>query len=276
MEKNEDVFEFNDDGFLTERSGFRDSLTRGSKGDLFSHAYQINRDCHRLLFSTKPHNKDGQELLVAAAFIRALEHFQASLLLLRNGLVAPGKVEIRATLEAIFTTRALAVNEGAVEAFIKDDLYQRRKLINKAQSSDDINFEDLKNSVTDEMIKALNNEIKKFGVTHLSTEDLSRLAGMHRWYLTAYTLLSKAVHTHVRDLECYMVSDQEGQIRSFLYAPSIEDIPELLLTASHYILIGGDAVAKTFNLEFPSLEKHSKFIHTELASHGKSELPGSD
>ena len=101
------TFQFDDDGFLTERRTLLQAGIRNANEQLFVRAEQINRDCHKLLFSVSAHNEDGREMLVTVAFIRALEHYQAAVLLLQTGLVAPAKVGIRATLEAVFTARAI-------------------------------------------------------------------------------------------------------------------------------------------------------------------------
>jgi hypothetical protein len=87
------AFEFDADGFLTERRGLLQSGIRDAYKQLFARAYQINRDCHGLLFAANIHNRDGREVLVATLFIRALEHYQASILLLGTGLVAQHRLQ---------------------------------------------------------------------------------------------------------------------------------------------------------------------------------------
>lgn len=258
------TFEFDEDGFLTERRPLLEAGIRQASEPLFARAHQINRDCHRLLFSASPHEEDGREVLVLVTFIRALEHYQAALLLLNGGLIAPAKVAIRAALEAVFAARAIARHDEALKAFITDDLLQRRKLIRKAQQYKHTNLEELRGALTAEFLQNLDAQIAAAGAKSLSTERLAQLAGMHDWYTTAYALLSKTTHSQARDLDCYLLLDETEKIRSLEYAPSLEQVPELLLTVAHCILLGGDAVAHVFAISFEPKAAHVEFIDAQF------------
>jgi hypothetical protein len=94
---------------------------------------------------------------------------------------------------------------------------------------------------------------------------------MHDWYTTEYAILSKATHTHVRELESYLSFSETGEIKSLKYAPAIEQVRHLLLEAAHCILLGADAVSHTFDIAFGSkASEHLTFIERELASPGES------
>jgi hypothetical protein len=184
-------FEFDDDGFLTERHSLLEANIRTASESLFARAHQINRDCHQLLFSAAPHDHDGRELLVVVAYIRALEHYQAAVVLLDRGLIAPAKVGIRATLEAVFTARAIARHDEALKAFITDDLLQRRKLIYKVQQYPHPHFEELRRAaLASDLLKRVDAEITDTGAKPLKTERLAQLAGHAR-----------LVHHRIRDAE---------------------------------------------------------------------------
>ncbi len=259
------MFHFDEDGFLTDRRGELEDGIRKGREALFRRAREINRDCHKLAFTAEPHDQDGREVLVLLAFIRALEHYQAAILMLGTALVAPAKVAIRAALEAVFTARALVVDEAALRAFITDDLIQRRKLIRKAKQHDHANLEKLRAVSTDELVRQLEEQIQEAGAKPLPTERLAELADMHGWYTTVYAMLSKAAHTHVRDLETYLRVDKNGKIRSLEYAPSLEEIPMLLLTAAHCLVLGGEAVSRIFGIAFEAKDEHLRFIQAQFA-----------
>lgn len=259
------TFAFDEDGFLTQRRDRLEASIRGPRETVFARAYQINRDCHSLLFSADVHNEDPREMLVAVSFIRALEHYQAAVLLLAAGLVAPAKVVIRAALEAVFTTRAIARDEATFKTFIMNDLLQRRRLVRKAQQHEHTNLLELRGALTADFVRELEAEIQRTGAKPQTTEELSRLAGMHDWYTTAYAMLSQATHTAVRELECYLAFDGDGKVRSIEYAPSLEDISWLLLTAAHCVVLGGDAVVETFGLQYEARAEHLRFIDAQFA-----------
>jgi len=261
------TFEFDSEGFLTDRRGALEAEIDGAHRELFARARQINRDCHDLLFAADIRNRDVQHLLIAPLFVRALEHYQATLILLGTGLIAPARVLLRATVEAVFTTRAVAADEKALTAFINADLHWRRKMIKKAQQHDHTNLEELREAITPALIENLEKQIKTSGAKPLKVEDLSRLAGMHEWYTTHYALLSKATHTSVRELESYLSLDDAGEVRSLTYAPSMEEIPHLVLTAAHCILLGAAAFAGTFELDFQAKgSAHVKFVEAGFRS----------
>jgi hypothetical protein len=261
------IFDFDSDGFLTDRRRELEAGIERSHRDLFSRARQINHDCHELLFAADIRNRDARHLLVAPLFGRALEHYQAALILLGMGLIAPARVLLRAIVEATFTTRAVALHEEALKAFINADLVWRRKMIKKAQRCDHTNLEDLRQAITPALVEKLEEQIKSSGTKQLTAEDLSKFADMHEWYTTHYALLSKATHTNVQDLESYLSVDDAGEVRGFIYAPSMEEIPLLVLTAAHCILLGAAAFAGTFELDFQAKgSEHIKFVETAFRS----------
>jgi hypothetical protein len=71
-----------------------------------------------------------------------------------------------------------------------------------------------------------------------------------------------------RELESYLRVDASNKIKSLEYAPSLDEVPELLLTVGHCILLGGDAIAKTFGVPFDAKSRHVKFIENAFASLG--------
>lgn len=134
-------------------------------------------------------------------------------------------------------------------------------MIRRAQQHDHPNLKELREALTPDFVDRLEQQIRDSGAKQLKTEDLSKLAGMHDWYTTHYTLLSKATHTNVRELEVYMSLDESGEIRGLTYAPSTEEIPHLTLTVAHCILLAADAVAEVFEIDFQTqMRDHLAFI----------------
>lgn len=255
------IFDFDNDGFLTNRRSALEAGIERGHSDLFARARQINRDCHELLFAADIRNREVQHLLVAPLFARALEHYQATLILLGIGLVAPSKVALRATIESVFTLRAVVANDESLNAFITADLIQRLKMINRAQKFDHPNFEELREAITPELVDTVKEQIRLFGAKYRTVEELSKLAGMHDWYTTQYALLSEATHSTVRDLESYLSLNEAREVQGLIYAPSMDQVPFLLLTAAHGILIGADVFVETFELDFQVKgREHIKFI----------------
>jgi hypothetical protein len=261
------IFEFDSEGFLTDRRSALEAGIESGYRELFARARQINHDCHELLFNADIRNRNRQHLLVAPLFTRALEHYQGTLILLGTGLIAPARVLLRATVESVFVTRAVARHEKALEDFINADLLWRRRMIKRAQQHDHANLEHLRQGITPTLVESLEREIKRSGAKELKVEDWSKLAGMHEWYTTHYVLLSQATHTSVRELESYLSFDKARDIQGLVYAPSVEEIALLVLTAAHCILLGAAAFAETFELNFQAKgNEHVKSVEAAFRS----------
>lgn len=255
------AFEFDHDGFLSEHGGELEGDISVAYRHLFVGARRINRDCHELLFSADIRNRDGQAVIVATLFMRALDHYQATITLVGRGIISSARVTLRALVEATFKIRAIATNTDAYKTFILEDLVHRKKLINKAKDNGNLNFGESQAAIPDDLVKELEQQIEATKAKELTTKKWSELAGMHDWYLTNYALLSKAVHTSVRELEDYLQLGDSGEIRQFRYAPSIDEIPLLVLTAAHGLLIAASAFDKIFETGFgPKGDEHMKFV----------------
>ena len=255
------TFQFDTDGYLTDGPDMPAIGIGKAYGSLLGRARQINREAHELLFSAEIHNRDPQEILTSALFVRSLEQYQATMILLGTGLVAPAKVTLRATLESVFTIRAVAAHNDALIAFINADLIQRRKMVRRAQQYDDhVNLRDLREALSSDFVADLDKKIISSGAKSLKTEDLSKLAGMHEWYTTIYALLSQATHTNVRELDSYLSTDKNENIIELQYAPSLAQIPKLTVTAIHCIILAAEAMAVVFELDFHKLRGHLGFV----------------
>ncbi|NKK60713.1 hypothetical protein GFM44_33315 [Rhizobium leguminosarum bv. viciae] len=255
------AFEFDNDGFLSERSSELEDDIYATYHDLFEGARRINHDCHALLFAADIRNRDRQAIIVATLFMRVLDHYQATIILLGRGVVAPARVTLRALVECTLKLRAIAINPDALEAFINEDLVDRLKLINKARNNAYPNLEETRAATTDDGVEELKREITQRGAKEIRTEQWSRLAGMHDWYITNYSLLSKAVHTQVRELEDYLKLGNSDEIQQLHYAPSMDELPLLIHTAAHCVLIAVSAFDKEFEMGFgPKGDEHAKFV----------------
>ena len=250
-------FEFDCDGFLTARRDELEAHINQAYGPLLLAARAINRDCHSLIFGADVRNRDPQALLVATLFLRILEHYQATLVLLGVGLVATAKATLRVLIETVFTLQAISSDESVLRQYVAADLVHRKKAINRAKNQNHASLTVLRESITADLIEDLEEEIKRTSAKEIKVEELSRKAGMHDWYVTAYALLSKSVHTQSREAEAYLKLDGNDEVRELAYGPSMEEIPSLALTASDCVLVAAATVDERFRRGFsPKLNTH--------------------
>lgn len=238
------------DGFLMENLPYEAEISR-TNGEALNLARRINRECHSLIVNnTDIRNRDGQSMLVAALFLRVLQHFQAGILLLSKGLIASGKVAIRAELEAVFAVRAVAANETNMRAFVNDDLHERLQLIKKAREHHDYPIlQRLREAISDADFVQLKERVRLANATKkVTTAELSKQAELHYLYVSAYRILSRAAHSGVRELEAYLITRPDGEVGEIDYAPELDEVRDMLLTACDFILLGSDAVCRQFEI----------------------------
>jgi hypothetical protein len=238
------------DGFLTDNLAIESALLSANDA-VFDLARQMNRECHSLIFNrVEVPGNDGQAILVVTLFLRALQHFQASILLLRKGLVAAGKVIIRAELEAIFALRAVASDEVNFRAFVSADMRERLNLIKKSRQYEYPILKMLREAISDDEISQLEAEVQQAGVAKkLTVRELSEQAKLHELYVSVYPILSRAAHSGVRELEAYLITDSDGEVSEIEYSPDLDDVVDLLLTACDFILLGADTICRQFEIE---------------------------
>ncbi|PZV37078.1 DUF5677 domain-containing protein [Mesorhizobium kowhaii] len=255
------------DGFLTENLPFETEVSR-TNGMAFNLARRINRECHSLIFNNaEVRNRDGQSMLVAALFLRVLQ-FQAGILLLGKGLVASGKVAIRAELEAVFAVRAIAANEANFRAFVNDDLRERLDLIKKARKYDYPILLRLREAISDEDFAQLKKQVEGAGATKkVTTAALSEQAELHHLYVSAYSILSRAAHSGVRELDAHLIVGPNGEVQEIDYAPELDGVKDMLLTACDFILLGSDAVCHQFEISsFADMRRELSKVMADMES----------
>ena len=214
---------------------------------LLDRCEQLNRDAHSLLFSVEVHTKDGREIIVACLFMRAVEFYQAAVLLLEKGMQTSAKGNVRSLLESVFTLRAVAKCDKMLKAYINKDEHSRRKTVNKAKNNKTPNLGLLQKENLDETLNEIKRTIEEEDIKDIHTEEFSRRADMHDWYVDIYSLwLSPATHSSVRDFENDLVLTEQGEVVGLQCGPEDSEAPSLLAYASHCLIMGFPAVANVF------------------------------
>lgn len=84
----------------------------------------------------------------------------------------------------------------------------------------------------------------------MSTEEMAKVAGLHDWYLTAYTVFSDAVHGNIHDIEQQFVrSEYDDEIEGVRSGAIIDDLHGLYLCASEVLLKGLEAMDDVFQVD---------------------------
>jgi hypothetical protein len=217
-------------------------------------------DCSHALHG-KATNLSLKHLLVSPLFGRCLDHFQASVLLLEYGMIPAAKVVLRALCEAMFACCAVSRNESAARAYMDDDLRQRRKLVNKALDSTGRELAIIRDSATPEAMAQLRNQIQESGAKEVKTEEFAKLAGLHDWYLVIYLMLSRAVHSQVRDFDKNFVRRADGSIECCTLGPSDGETGRLLAIGALGMVNARGALDEVYGQDpDPFFDKYEPFF----------------
>jgi len=77
----------------------------------FDLCLKLNRLCHTILPTFQIDNNNGQEVICATLFIRALGFYQAAIILAERGLINEAKVILRSLFDVTFAHCAVAKSE---------------------------------------------------------------------------------------------------------------------------------------------------------------------
>lgn len=242
---------------------------RGAHSDFFQLADKVNQFCQKQMFKLEAHNKDKQETLVAALYIRVINTYQAAILLAERGLMSQSKTLTRSMIESLFSLCAIAKSEKYADEFILEDQRNRLRYVNKYRKLHGGIPPEVSRAEIESLEKQLHEDIKEHEIKKKTTEQWSIDAGMHDWYLAVYSVLSDSVHSKVKDLERHLVVNNSNEIKEFQWGPDDHDIEKILMTLIQGMLTGLKCTLSLFNQkresEIAGFEEHlSKLVKERL------------
>lgn len=176
-----------------------------------------------------------------------LEIYQAILIVIGRGMTSAGRVLFRTYLESYFYFAAIHKDPNFLEEYLNQFHVQRRSLVNRLRNSKSPGLEQIRKPLTDDLIAEIKQTIEQEKISKLSVEKAAEKAGLHDVYLTAYAILSGAVHTNVSDLESHLDYDeQENAIKGFKYGPSDEETRRIICLATMTMSEVLDTISQTF------------------------------
>jgi len=232
-------------------------------------------ECHSALHG-KPANENLQRLLVSLLFARCLEHFQSSVLLLEYGMVPSAKAVLRALSEAMFAACAISRDESVAQAYVASVLRQHQRRLNKALNSEGKELAVFRAAATPEAMAKLRDQIAAAGAKELKTEELANIGGVHDWYLTAYAMLSDAVHTSVKDLTRYFEPGPDGSFIGLLYGSSDRETDRLLALGALAMVNARGALGDVYRENTNSFVDKHEAVFRKLAIDWTTEHPDYD
>jgi hypothetical protein len=210
-----------ENGFLAGRIHTWSVSQRASHKDVFERAYDLNRDCHHFLDARAIMSDNPKALVASLLFARSLELFQSIVVVSERGMAAATRILLRGFLESSFQFFAIQRDPTYLDIYLDQFLIQKRKLLRRIRDSISPQMESLRQAATNQLLQDTENAIRDAGVSAISTEEVAKRAHMHDIYLTAYAVLSHAVHTGASDIDHHIqVNTVTKEIEGFRYGPS--------------------------------------------------------
>lgn len=219
----------------------------GTFVEIFALAQELNRECHRFLDGRSVDLGSELQITTSVLFARMLELYQAIVLVVDRGMAAPARVLFRAFLEAFFHFSAIHRDSEYLEAYLKQFHVQRKALVNRIRNSKSPLLEGLRQPIDESLLSEIKETIKQEGARKVSIEEVARKADLYEIYVTAYAVLSRAVHSSPSDLESHLrYNAEEEAIEGFRYGPSAEETARTICLARMCMAEALNQISNTF------------------------------
>jgi hypothetical protein len=215
----------------------------GIYSEIESRARQLQ---HQRLFRI-----DGlQHLLVMVLFARTVANTSAAMLVAEHGYEVQCKTLLRTALESMFALAAIAKDPSMAEAFEQAGERELKRRVFKSR----LWSQDLRSPMEarfgSEGFKKAEEIAKSTKAKNISTEEMAKTAGLHDWYLTAYTIFSDAVHGNIHDLKQHVVRSEDGEeIEGVQSGAVVGNLHFLYLCASEILLKGLEVMDDVFQID---------------------------
>ncbi|MBI2833568.1 MAG: hypothetical protein HYX76_03970 [Acidobacteria bacterium] len=237
-----------EEGFLAGEVTAVVAAIRAKYSAHFRQLSALNRLLTGAQYDLRAHPESAQELTCAVLFVRSLAHCQAVLILIERGMLGPGRAIARCALEGLFNLGACAADAKLALSFIDaDQLERKRRAKYLGQVQDPQARARLDQAELEAILGAVQARIDEVEAKELKTRSTAKAAGPEDMYLTAYAMLSGAVHSTVGDLDQHFRIDQNGRME-MLTEPATEHLEGVLLIVGETMVGMVRAVSKVFDL----------------------------
>ncbi|MEP7308050.1 MAG: DUF5677 domain-containing protein [Acidobacteriota bacterium] len=239
-----------DEGFLADEvAGVVDVIRQ----KYFVHLFEV-RAINSLMtgsqYSLQIHAESAREMVSAALYVRSLAHCQAAMLLLERGMAPSARALIRCALEGLFNLGACASDSKLALSFLDADQVERKRRAKYlAQVQDPSARARVEEADMAQLTAQIQAKIDAVEAKELRTREMAKAAGLEDLYLTAYAMLSGAVHSSVGDLDEHFSFAAEGQMPQLLTEPVVGGLEGPLLILAETMIGLVRAATKVFSLD---------------------------
>jgi len=243
---------FIQDGFLSEE--YEAPLTALRKNNIgwFELVNVCNRLAMDILSHIKPPIEDNQKLLSAGFYGRAVQSFQAIILLIARGMTSDARTVLRSMAETVIIHRKIAKDHSFIDRLTERHQYHRRKFANAL-----LRDEQAGSALHPEQFVKLRNVIQEIDAEYPDTKPkdirLEQVAidvdGISIYNLIIRPTSGDAAHVNLDALMRHMVTDSAGNISGLRFGPDLSDLADTLSLTVSVLLNTLDTVVEDFQLE---------------------------
>lgn len=207
------------DGFLSEESDKGRENYYLKYQDIFDFAKDLNRFCMQFMQDQKVEWEDKQKYLIKILYLRILENYQATLLLLERGILPPSKVLTRAMLETVFILGGLYNKPELIQCYFDQHEEGTKRNLKAALK---FKNEQLRKHVKEQNIEGhyvkKKKDLKGKELNILTPKQWAIAADLEDFYNLYYTLYSNAIHSNLSSLNDHV--DESEKERNLAFGPS--------------------------------------------------------
>jgi hypothetical protein len=238
------------DGFLGSGMMGAIPVIKQRYADWISLFRDINRYAVALQYSLPIQKQDGRLLLAACFYLRTVSNLEAGVILLTRGMAPQSRAMLRVGMESLFALAAITKDPSAARQLVDAHNVQQGKMFHKVQRWSAPELRKRADAeVTEDTLKEIQARISETGAKAQSAESLAKTAGLHDWYLTAYAILSGAVHSSAADIERHVIKAPDGTVQELCNEPEVENLEKEWLLTSEMLLKAISSVSEIFEVK---------------------------
>lgn len=258
-----------DDGFLSEVVEGWSKEFKESYSTWFGLTYEINRHAVDVLKKIAPTKNSDKELIAAALFARAVQSFEASIILAEKGMQADSGIIARNVIETTLYIGGLAAIENFSEEMVSSNNNHVEKLAKGAAAVLEGSDSREERERAEELL-SLVREVKNSGdkYTPIDLKKLASRVDMLDFYEIAYRQLSgDSSHPSLESCERHFSRDANGRVVKMIFNPQFSGMEKILSPLIAGILRAMEVISGIFTI--PGLVdsvEHFNAVHHIISS----------
>ena len=239
---------FRAEGFYTTPTSALLEIIQDGDRELWNYCEQLNRAAMRTAWALRPRKSVREQVVGALLFIKALNSYQGSLVLLQRGMMVEGEALCRTGLECAFELGAIAKDTTRIDAL--HQAHERHQALHAQRLLD---HDAASGHVLNAAARASLEQQAALGGSRANLEHAAAAAGLQTLYDASYRGISGyAAHATFGALQRLVKED--GERISIQMGPDMGELSHALISAAPVVLECFAPLARIFNDEALSLE----------------------